>query len=793
MAWCNTYTRLLLRKKNRNYQLFKKYNCDYQNVLNQDNPRPEIVTRLLNKKKKACTKAREAANESCKANRRAKAAFTNTVNNTLRNPSISAKKKFAILFKLMKNNKFTNIPPLVENDVTVQDPLQKSNIFNDFFASKSSVNNPNDPAPNLQRREGVSSLNSINTSPIEVAKFIRNIKKSQISQCGIPGKFIHMIATPISFSMSRLFNNLFEIGHFPYLWKLAHVTAVYKRSGPKTEKSSYRPISILPTLSKICESVMHDRMLKHCIENNIISDRQAAYLKGDSTVSQLLYIVHNIRVNWGIKLITQGLFLDVSAAFDKVWHNGLLAKLSQIGVEGSFYDTLSSYLSDRRQVVVVEGEKSDILPVKAGVPQGSRLGPLLFIIYMNDIIDDIESDILIFADDTSLFATGSDPAETVAQLNRDLLKISNWSEIWKVKFNAKKSKDIIFSNKYLNNSPPLIFNGSYIDRVNVHKHLGIHLSSSLDWSVQIHEVCLKANKKLSVLRSVKLLSRQTLDILYKITVRSVVDYALPVYFKTLKQTEISRLEQLQYRAAKLVTGALHLTSREKLNNELGWETIQKRSDILGLSIFHKIHVHETRPLIRNCMPKLDFERTNLLRSKGGYIPFKNFGSKFKASYFPYHSELWNSLPSNIQASNLSDFKTYTGKEIKPQKFKHFSKGNKFSNSLLTRIRVGRSYLNQHKFSIGHTDSPQCLCHYREESPSHYFLDCFLYTPERQALFGLIEHYIPKFLNFSKQKKLEIILRGVNIDNDDFISTNISITIAVQNFILQTKRFTEDTH
>ena len=97
-----------------------------------------------------------------------------------------------------------------------------------------------------------------------------------------------------------------------------------------------------------------------------------------------------------------------------MWHNGLLAKLSQIGVEGSLYDTLSSYLSDRRQVVVVEGGKLDVLPIKAGVPQGSRLGPLLFIIYMNDIIDDIESDILIFADDTSLFATGSDPAETAA-------------------------------------------------------------------------------------------------------------------------------------------------------------------------------------------------------------------------------------------------------------------------------------------------------------------------------------------------------------------------------------------
>ena len=125
-----------------------------------------------------------------------------------------------------------------------------------------------------------------------------------------------------------------------------------------------------------------------------------------------------------------------------IWHNGLLAKLGQIGVEGSFLDILSSYLSGRRQTVVVEGIKSEILDVKAGIPQGSRLGPLLFIIYMNDIINDIESDILIFADDTSLFATWSDPAETADILNRDLEKISAWVTKWKVKFNASKSKTL---------------------------------------------------------------------------------------------------------------------------------------------------------------------------------------------------------------------------------------------------------------------------------------------------------------------------------------------------------------
>ena len=165
------------------------------------------------------------------------------------------------------------------------------------------------------------------------------------------------------------------------------------------------------------------------------------------------------------------------------------------------------------------------------------LGPLLFLIYMNDITDGIESDILIFTDDTSLFVCGSDSAQTT-----EILRISDWATKWKVRFNATKTKSIIFSKKVLNDSPQLMLNDNYIDLVNQHKNLGLYLSSSLDWTEQNSDVCLKANRKISVLRSVKLLSRQTLDILYKLTVRSIVDYALPVYCKTLKQTKLARLE-----------------------------------------------------------------------------------------------------------------------------------------------------------------------------------------------------------------------------------------------------------
>ena len=147
------------------------------------------------------------------------------------------------------------------------------------------------------------------------------------------------------------------------------------------------------------------------------------------------------------------------------------------------------------------------------------------------------------------------------------------------------------------------------------------LTSGLDWSAQVHEVCLKANRKLSVLRSIKNLNRQTIDLLYKLTVRSVIDYALPVYYKCLKVTDMARLDNIQYKAAKIVTGAFHYTNKDKLNAELGWETITERGNMLSLNFFHKIHLQETRPLIKKCMPKLDWEKQCVTRSKGGYIPF----------------------------------------------------------------------------------------------------------------------------------------------------------------------------
>ena len=221
------------------------------------------MTKYLAKKDKARAKGRDPANTSNLANRRTKFVFYNTVNCTMNNPSISAKKKFSILLRLMKSNKFSGIFPLNENNETINDPQTKSEIFNDFFASKSKLNGNDEDPPNLERIENVPQLSSINTSPIEVSKLIRNLKKSHVSPCGISGKFLQFIAKEISYPLSRLFNNLFEVGLFPDNWKIAHVTPIFKRVGSKNCKTNYRPISILPTLSKVCESIIHERILSH--------------------------------------------------------------------------------------------------------------------------------------------------------------------------------------------------------------------------------------------------------------------------------------------------------------------------------------------------------------------------------------------------------------------------------------------------------------------------------------------------------------------------------------------------
>ena len=275
-----------------------------------------------------------------------------------------------------------------------------------------------------------------------------------------------------------------------------------------------------------------------------------------------------------------------------------------------------------------------------------------------------------------------------------------------------------FSTKRLESKNPLSLNGDIVKRVDTHKHLGLYLTFNLDWSVQCHNVCLKAYRKLAVLRSVKLLKRHTLDVLYKITVRSVLDYSLPVYFNSLTAKQKAKLEKIQYTAAKIVSGALHNTSRVSLNEELAWESIDTRAQFLGLTIFHKIVKNETRPLIRECLPPRTIHHETL-RSEG----FRNFPFKglcFANSFFPMFTKKYNLLHAKTRKLNTQDFKAHLLNTMKPKKCKHFSYGHKAENMMLTRIRVNFSYLKAHSYKTGHSLTTACpFCPNKTESSLHY--------------------------------------------------------------------------
>ena len=403
-------------------------------------------------------------------------------------------------------------------------------------------------------------------------------------------------------------------------------------------------------------------------------------------------------------------------------------------------------------------------------------------------MDDLESECLLFADDTCLFFSGDDPALTAEVLNRDLLKISSWAKTWKVQFNSSKSKDIIFSNnKPLFNSPPLILNEDYICRTHEHKHLGVWLSSNLDWQKHVHETCLKANGKLAVLRSVKFLDRATLDLLYKLTVRSVLEYGMIIFYHSLKPVQVRQMSQVQYRAAKLCTGALHFTSQIKLEQDLAWESLDSRADFLGLTAFHKMSLHKVRPLIRSCMPTLKVAARNT-RSNEPYLPFKYFNQNYAKSFFPYITNLYNDLPLSLRKHDVNDFKVELKSKMKPNKIKHFNRGvSKLSNSLHTQLRVGRSYLAAHGFAIGISNTDKCSCS-KQETTEHFLVSCPLFETHRTKMFSNISLVLPKFAKLTIKEKVKIMLSGIYLDSPIPDFRNTKIVFIVQQYILQTKRF-----
>ena len=418
-----------------------------------------------------------------------------------------------------------------------------------------------------------------------------------------------------------------------------------------------------------------------------------------------------------------------------------------------------------QHTVTIDGCKSTSKTSWLESREAVALGPLLWILYTNDLLDHLECEVLLFANDTCMFASVKDPVETTPMLNRDLIKISAWAARGKVSFNPSKTKQMIFSNKLLSNSPPVLFNNIVVEQVYEHKHLGIWLTPTLWWSCHIQHICMKANSKLAVLRSVRILSRPVLDILYRLQIRSVIDYGLIVFFSTLNQSYIAMLNRIQYRSARLVTGALQYTSRLKLDADLGWEDLGTRYEMLGLSMFHKIFHNNVRRLIKSFMPPF-IERNHITLSNDVYKNFPRASEKYYNSFIPHMTRVWNCLEKSVRNElDIEMFKVKLKNKLKPPKHQHYKYGNKYINSLMCQLRVGRTYLKADSFAIGLSENNRCEC-CEKETVHHYFY-CRNYEREHNVLFTKLNEIIPKFCKYKKKDKISILLYGVNLTLEEF--------------------------
>jgi len=768
--WMNGHLRLLLRQCHRLHKRSRRTNSDQDKQLHREK------RRMFKTAKKMYI------------------ALYNIKQSEKLTNALSDSKEF---WKLLKNitpskKKQVIIPPLVENGSLISKPCDKANVLNAYFVEQSFIEvPPHHSLPRLVYKTDFR-LDAVETTPNEVKKILLSLKvKKANGPDGISNLILKKTAEKISIPLAHIFNRSFEMGYFPSSWKCAHVQPLFK-SKDRQDKTNYRPISLLPCVSKVQERIVYKRLYEYCESHNLLNERNSGFRQNDSAINRLLYITQNV-----YKGLDEGkdiciVFLDISKAFDKVWHIGLLFKLRQLGISGKLLDWISSYLSDRRQRVVISGTTSDWEFLHAGVPQGSILGPLLFLIYISDITDGIVSNMNLFADDSLLMEAFTDIYEACTKLNNDLDHLSAWAAQWLVVFSEPKTVYMLLSNRQreaFRNHPDLFLNNICLNEVSNHSNLGVIFSNDMSWNLHIQKILLKANGALSCIqRASMFLTRSTKAHLYKSLVLPIIDYGDVIYDNAPMHLK-EKLNQLQRKAALMCTRAYRHTESMKLLQELGWNSLESRRKMHRLNLFYKIKNKLTRPYLSSLCPGTVGERAERynLRNRNDISKSALRTSKALNSYFPKTANEWNALsPSLRNLTTYNHFKSKLKALIKVEIPHHFVQCNGYPAVLHTRVRLGLSALNDQRFSYNLIDHRHCpFCPRQIENAMHYFLVCPQYAAQRETLMQNISGILPNFNSLSKKQKLHTLLYGTPNIN---IAMNIRLQNMVELYLVNSHRF-----
>ena len=638
-------------------------------------------------------------------------------------------------------------------------------MFNDYFTSQCSLIDNTCSLPQMNFKTN-NRLNNITINHDSIVKIIRNLNTAKAHGWdGISIKMIKICEQTITVPLILIFKKAILSGIYPDIWKRGNIVPVHKKDS-KNNIKNYRPISLLPICGKIFEKIIYNSLFQFLKTNKLIVKSQSGFLPGDSCTLQLLSITHEIYESFDCNLESRGLFLDISKAFDRVWHQGLLFKLKSNGIDGPLFLLLSDYLSNRKQRVVLNGQTSDWADVKAGVPQGSILGPLLFLIYINDLPEGLKSNAKLFADDTSLFSVVNDVNVSYNELNSDLSQIDKWASQWKMQFNPDPKKpaasEVVFSHRLIKNAHPAVkLNNLPIVPSISTKHLGMILDCKLDFNLHLDDKISKANKGIGMIKRLQLeLHRKTLINVYKSFVRPHLDYGDIIYDKPNVGSFINKLESVQYNAALAITGAIRGTSKERLYQELGFEHLEKRRWYRRMCLFWKIVNGFAPSYLSKLLPTKQASRNPTRQNR--YVSFSKNTNYFANSFFPYCTDKWNELdPAIKDIKSLPLFKKALLDFIRPSAAHVFDVSDHSGLKLLTRLRLRLSHLNEHKFRHNFRDTlnPLCTCNLEPETNSHFLLHCPHYATQRQTLFNFIYSIDESIANLSDDNLVSLLLYG----------------------------------
>ena len=458
---------------------------------------------------------------------------------------------------------------------------------------------------------GPRNSNSIFIAPVvenEVHSLILNLKSNSPGWDSVSATIIKSAERTILKPLTHVLNLSVTTGTFPSEMKIARVIPLLKTGDPMV-LTNYRPVFVLPVFSKVLERLMYNRLTSFVNKYKLLYSYQFGFRERYSTSLAMIYLVDRISQALDDGDYVLGLYLDFTKAFDTVNHQILLQKLEHYGIRGIGLEWFGSYLSHREQYVDFDGTKSKTNRVKCGVPQGSILGPLLFLLYINDL-SNVSSFLfsLLFADDSNMFALGKDPNELIHSTNEEIKKISNWLDINKLTLNVKKTHFMVFRNsrRKLKMQETLMIRGHEIEKVDSTKFLGVYLDSGLTWRNHINYIKGKIARGIGILcKARKYLQESTLITLYYSFVYPYLCYCIEVWGNTYKNyTE--PLLRLQKRVLRIITGARKYSHATPLFNDLKILRLEQLHYIAVQMFMYKFY-HKILPDIFSNFFKLNSE------------------------------------------------------------------------------------------------------------------------------------------------------------------------------------------